>query len=59
MFAEAAKQAGSTQLEDMVRVLRSTTFPTVVGQIAFDAKGDVKDPKYSVYRYQDGKYGEI
>ena len=29
------------------------------GEIAFDAKGDVKDPKYSIYRYQNGKYGEI
>ena len=59
VFAQAAQQAGSTKLEDLVKALHAATFPTVVGEIAFDAKGDVKDPKYSIYRYQNGKYGEI
>jgi branched-chain amino acid transport system substrate-binding protein len=59
VFAQAAKAAGSTELDRLLPVLRSTTFPTVVGEIAFDAKGDVKDPKYSIYRYQGGKYAEM
>jgi branched-chain amino acid transport system substrate-binding protein len=59
VFAEAARQAGSTELEDLLPVLRGTAFKTVVGEIAFDEKGDVKDPKYSVYRFQGGKYAEM
>jgi branched-chain amino acid transport system substrate-binding protein len=55
VFAEAARRAGSTELEQLVPVLHGTTFKTVVGEIAFDAK----DPKYSIYRFQDGKYAEM
>ena len=59
VFAQAAQQAGSTRLEALVPVLHANTFKTVVGEIAFDAKGDVKDPKYSIYKYENGKYGEM
>jgi branched-chain amino acid transport system substrate-binding protein len=59
VFAQAAKAAGSTELEKLVPVLHGQRFKTVVGEIAFDAKGDVLDPKYSIYRYEGGKYGEM
>ena len=59
VWAQAARKAGSTGLDAVVPVLRAGSFNTVVGEIAFDAKGDVREPKYSIYRYQDGKYGEI
>jgi branched-chain amino acid transport system substrate-binding protein len=57
VYAEAVRKAGSTDLAKLLPVLHATTFQTVVGPIAFDAKGDVRDPKYSVYK--DGKYGEL
>jgi branched-chain amino acid transport system substrate-binding protein len=60
VFAAAVQRAGgSTDLERLVRALHGGTFPTVVGEIGFDAKGDVLEPKYSIYRYQDGKYAEM
>lgn len=59
VLAQAAQAAGSTELEALLPVLHGTRFATVVGEIAFDAKGDVVDPKYSFYRYQDGKYAEL
>ncbi|MFL5331904.1 MAG: branched-chain amino acid ABC transporter substrate-binding protein, partial [Geminicoccaceae bacterium] len=59
VLAQAAQQAGSTKLDALVPVLHANTFKTVVGEIAFDAKGDVKDPKYSIYKYENGKYGEM
>lgn len=59
VYAEAAGKAGSTKLDALLPVLRGTTFPTVVGEIAFDAKGDVSDPKYNLYAYKDGKYSEL
>ena len=59
VFAEAAKQAGSTELDALLPVLHGTTFKTVIGDLAFDAKGDVLEPKYSIYRFQNGGYGEM
>jgi branched-chain amino acid transport system substrate-binding protein len=59
VYAEAAGKAGSTGLEALLPVLRGTVFPTVVGEIAFDAKGDVRDPKYNLYVYRNGKYSEM
>ena len=59
VYAEAVRKAGSTALDKLLPVLHATTFQTVVGPIAFDGKGDVRDPKYSVYLYKDGKYGEL
>jgi branched-chain amino acid transport system substrate-binding protein len=32
------------------------TLHTVLGDIAFDAKGDVKAPGYVVYEWKNGKY---
>ena len=31
---------------------------TVVGSIAFDKKGDVVNPDYSIYVWHNGKYEE-
>jgi branched-chain amino acid transport system substrate-binding protein len=32
---------------------------TVVGKLEYDDKGDVKHPAFAMYRWHDGKYGEI
>jgi branched-chain amino acid transport system substrate-binding protein len=31
----------------------------VVGPIAFDEKGDIKDAKYDINQWHDGKYAPI
>jgi branched-chain amino acid transport system substrate-binding protein len=59
VFAEAADKAKSTKLADLVKVLHSTTFDTVVGPIKFDDKGDVLNPNYVFYVWKDGKYSEM
>ena len=56
VLAMAAKQAGSWKSEDMQKVLRSMKFDTVMGQLGFDAKGDVTAPGYVVYEWKGGKY---
>ena len=57
---QAAQQAGSTGWRTLVPALHAEHVPDRgSGEIAFDAKGDVNDPKYSIYRYQNGKYGEM
>ena len=59
VFAEAAGRAGSTELGALVRALRGGTYDTVLGPIAFDEKGDVRDFRYTMYRWHDGRYEEI
>ncbi len=56
IFAQAATQAKSTKLADVLKVLHASTFETVLGPIGFDAKGDVTTPAYKVYAWKDGKY---
>ena len=34
-------------------------FDTVIGNIGFDAKGDVVGPDYVVFEWNDGKYAEL
>jgi len=60
VFAAAANQAKSVELDKLVAALHAgQAYDTVVGKLQFDAKGDVLDPKYVVYIWKDGKYGEL
>ena len=59
IWADAANAAGSTDLEAITAKLNGTTYETVLGPIAFDAKGDVTEASYVWYIWKDGKYGEM
>ena len=37
----------------------SVAVPTVLGDVRFDAKGDIKDPRYDINEWHDGKYAAI
>jgi branched-chain amino acid transport system substrate-binding protein len=56
VFAQAVKRAGSTDAAKLRGQLRSGKFDTVLGNIGFDAKGDVTAPGYVFYEWKDGKY---
>jgi len=56
IFADAAKAAGSTDLDAVVKVMGEKTFDTVLGSLQFDEKGDVTLPGYVFYQWQGGKY---
>ena len=58
-WAQAAEQAGSTDYDAVVAALNEGTFPTVIGEINFDEKGDVTLPGYVVYEWQDGEYDYV
>ncbi|WP_374446768.1 branched-chain amino acid ABC transporter substrate-binding protein [Stella sp.] len=58
VWAEAAARAKSVKASSVAAALRAGTFDTVVGQMRFDAKGDVLAPKYAVYVWKDGRYEE-
>jgi branched-chain amino acid transport system substrate-binding protein len=56
-WAQAAQKAGDSKADAVSKVLKSgQKFDTLLGQIAFDAKGDVTAPGYVVYLWKDGKY---
>jgi branched-chain amino acid transport system substrate-binding protein len=59
VFAEAAKIAKSIKVDDLSKTLRANRFDTVLGNIGFNAKGDVIGPDYVVYVWNNGKYAEI
>jgi branched-chain amino acid transport system substrate-binding protein len=59
VFAQAAAAAKSVKIDDIVKAMHATKFNTVIGQLAFDGKGDVVSPKYVFFEWKDGKYAEM
>jgi branched-chain amino acid transport system substrate-binding protein len=55
-WAQAAAKAGSTDFDPVVATLNGSTFKTVLGDVNFDAKGDVKLPGYVFYEWANGTY---
>ena len=56
-WAQAVEKAKSTKADAVAKALKSgQKFDTILGQIAFDKKGDVAAPGYVVYVWKDGKY---
>ena len=55
VLAEGLRRAGSDAAAKVAAALRATPVPTVVGDIAFDAKGDNRSPGYRVYRWVGGR----
>ena len=58
-WAQAAKAAGTTKLGAVVKVLKNTTFDTVLGKIGFDEKGDIKGETYVMYEWTKGDLKQI
>ena len=56
VFAKAAEAAGSTDMDKILKVMNSTKFATVLGELGFDSKGDVSLPGYVFYIWKDGNY---
>jgi branched-chain amino acid transport system substrate-binding protein len=56
VFVEAVKRVGAVDIPKIRALLKTEKFDTVLGEISFDAKGDVKAPGYVVYEWQKGTY---
>lgn len=59
VYAQAVARAGSTDLDKVTEALHAGPFQTVMGQLGFDAKGDVTSPAYVFYQWHNGKYAEV
>jgi branched-chain amino acid transport system substrate-binding protein len=55
-LVEAMKLADSTDPAKYLPALQKVTFQGVTGNIAFDAKGDVKEGGVSMYHFANGKW---
>lgn len=62
-LAQAAKAAGSNDPQEIATALKEKgPFKTVLGDLAYDEKGDPKLPGYVIYKWEkgeDGKYNYI
>ncbi len=57
-WAAAATKAGTTDGEKVADALRANTIPTVIGDLGWDEKGDLKKIRYAWFIWHDGKYAE-
>jgi branched-chain amino acid transport system substrate-binding protein len=55
-WAQAVEKAKTTDGKKVADILRKDKFNTVLGNIGFDAKGDVTAPGYVMYEWKAGKY---
>ncbi|MEM7225822.1 MAG: branched-chain amino acid ABC transporter substrate-binding protein [Pseudomonadota bacterium] len=58
-WAQAVARAGSLELDQVIAALRSATFDTVLGDVAFDRKGDVIATSFIWYSWKSGRYEEV
>jgi branched-chain amino acid transport system substrate-binding protein len=60
IWAEAAKKANSTDPKKVAAALKgSPNWPTVLGNITFDKKGDVTTSDYVFYIWKNGSYAQM
>jgi branched-chain amino acid transport system substrate-binding protein len=56
----AVKKAGTTDPKKVMDTIKANAWDTVIGTLAFDAKGDIKQLDYVVYKWDaNGNYAEI
>jgi branched-chain amino acid transport system substrate-binding protein len=55
-FAAAAQATGSTDGKAMAGWLRKSTVPTVLGDLSWDAKGDITRQRFAWYTWRNGQY---
>jgi branched-chain amino acid transport system substrate-binding protein len=60
VWSQAVKKAGSTDPKKVMDTIKAGEWDTVLGKMAFDAKGDIKGDGYVVYKYDaNGGYAEL
>jgi len=59
-IADGIKKAGSDDPKKVAKALESgDPVQTVLGPVKFDSKGDIKDPRYDINVWKDGKYSAM
>jgi branched-chain amino acid transport system substrate-binding protein len=55
VWAEAAKAAGSNDYDAVAKAIDGGRFATVIGEVGFDAKGDMSLPGFVLYEWRGGR----
>ena len=59
-IAEGVRRAGSDDPAKVAKALKDgKPVETVLGPVQFDAKGDIKDPRYDINLWHEGKYAPM
>ncbi|SFO68257.1 amino acid/amide ABC transporter substrate-binding protein, HAAT family [Bradyrhizobium sp. Ghvi] len=60
VWSQAAKKAGTTDAKKVMAAIKAGKWDTVLGQLEYDAKGDIKQIDYVVYKWDaKGGYAEL
>jgi branched-chain amino acid transport system substrate-binding protein len=60
IWSQAAAKAGTTDPKKVMETMKTGSWDTVIGKIEYDAKGDIKQLDYVVYKWDDkGNYAEV
>src|SRR6201990_868214 len=60
VWSQAAAKAGTTDPKKVMDTIKANAWDTVIGKIEIDAKGDIKQIDYVVYKWDaKGNYAEI
>jgi branched-chain amino acid transport system substrate-binding protein len=60
VWSQAAAKAGTTDPKKVMATIKKGAWDTVLGKLEYDAKGDIKQLDYVVYKWDDkGGYAEI
>ncbi|MGY3234369.1 branched-chain amino acid transport system substrate-binding protein [Bradyrhizobium sp. USDA 4472] len=60
VWSQAAKKAGTTDPKKVMETMKAGKWDTVIGPIEYDAKGDIKQLDYVVYKWDaKGGYAQI
>jgi branched-chain amino acid transport system substrate-binding protein len=58
-IAQAITKAASTKSDAIINALHKETFDTLLGNVNFDTKGDLRDFKYQLFIWHDGQYALV
>jgi branched-chain amino acid transport system substrate-binding protein len=60
VWSQAAAKAGTTDPMKVMAAIKGGAWDTVIGKMEFDAKGDIKQIDYVVYKWDaKGNYAEV
>jgi branched-chain amino acid transport system substrate-binding protein len=57
-WAAGAKIANATEGAKVAEALHANTIPSVIGDLSWDAKGDLTNPRYAWFVWHGGRYSE-
>jgi branched-chain amino acid transport system substrate-binding protein len=58
-WTQAVTKAGRFDAQTVASTLHAQSLDTIIGPVAFDQKGNIRELGYTFYQWQDGRAGEM